>query len=68
MTCTHLQQLYQLCRDHQLKVGGTDLVRFVCEKCGEQEVCPSLLLEEYEAHEHEAGLDETSEDDSADEP
>ena len=54
MTCTHLQQLYQLCRDHQLKIGSTDLVRFVCEQCGEQEVCPSLLVEEYEAHEHES--------------
>jgi hypothetical protein len=53
MTCTHLQQLYQLCRDHNLKVGGTDLVRFICEQCGAQEVCPSLLLEEYEAQEHD---------------
>jgi len=59
MTCHHLQQLYQLCQDQQLKIGGSDLVRFVCEKCGEQEVCPSVLLEEYEAHEHEDETPET---------
>ena len=53
MTCKHLQQLYQLCRDHNLKVGGTDLVRFICEECGAQEVCPSLLMEEYEAQEEQ---------------
>jgi hypothetical protein len=53
MTCTHLHDLYQLCRDHQLKIAGSDLIRFVCEKCGEQEVCPSMLLDEYEAHEQE---------------
>ena len=33
-------------------------MRFVCEQCGEQEVCPSLLVEEYEAHEHESAEDD----------
>ena len=64
MTCTHLQQLYQLCRDHNLKVGGTDLVRFICEKCGAQEVCPSLLLEEYEAHEHDEAANADADQDN----
>jgi hypothetical protein len=64
MTCTHLHELYQLCRDHQLKVAGSDLVRFVCEKCGEQEVCPSVLMEEYEALEHEQSPDGEAASDS----
>lgn len=49
MTCSHLKKLYDLCVDEGLKIGGSDLVRFVCEQCGEQEVCPSVLMEEYEA-------------------
>jgi len=49
MTCVHLKKLYALCEKEQLKLGGADLVRIVCTQCGEQEVCPSMLLEEYEA-------------------
>ena len=49
MTCVHLKKLYALCEKEQLKLGGADLVRIVCMQCGEQEVCPSMLLEEYEA-------------------
>jgi len=48
MTCIHLRKLYQLCQDEQLRIGGADLVRFVCTQCGEQEVCPSRLLDEYQ--------------------
>jgi hypothetical protein len=48
MACQHLQQLFQLCHERQIRVGGSDLVRFVCQECGEQEVCPSVLMEEYE--------------------
>ena len=50
MTCTHLKELYSLCEKHNLKLTSTDLVRIVCTQCGEQEVCPSILMEEYEAH------------------
>jgi len=50
MTCTHLKQLYALCEKEQLKIGSADLVRIVCSQCGEEEVCPSMLMEEYEAH------------------
>ena len=49
MTCVHLKKLYSLCETEQLRIGGADLVRIVCTQCGEQEVCPSVLMEEYEA-------------------
>ena len=49
MTCIHLKKLYFLCETEQLRIGGADLVRIVCTQCGEQEVCPSILMEEYEA-------------------
>lgn len=46
MTCTHLQQLYKLCREYDLKLGGSDLIRVVCPQCGAQEVCPSNLMDQ----------------------
>jgi hypothetical protein len=49
MTCVHLRQLYELCRTHDLKLGGSDLVRLVCRQCNAQEVCPSVLMDEYDA-------------------
>jgi hypothetical protein len=49
MTCVHLRQLYKLCEDHDLKLSGSDLIRVVCNQCGEQEVCPSTLASEYDA-------------------
>ena len=51
MACVHLQQLYQLCQDHDLKLGGSDLIRVVCHQCGEQEVCPSALIDERDSKE-----------------
>jgi hypothetical protein len=51
MTCVHLQKLYQLCADHDLKLGGADLIHIVCKECGEKEVCPSGLMEECETDE-----------------
>lgn len=48
MTCIHLQQLYKLCQAQNLKLGGSDLIRVVCQQCGEQEVCPSTLMDEYD--------------------
>ena len=44
MACVHLQQLYDLCREHEIKLGGSDLIHLVCEQCGKQEVCPSMLV------------------------
>lgn len=49
MTCVHLQQLYRLCQEHDLKLTGPDLIRVVCHQCGEQEVCPSTFTDEYDA-------------------
>jgi hypothetical protein len=49
MACIHLQQLYELCHQLDLKVSGSDLVHIVCRQCGEQEVCPSTLMDEYDA-------------------
>lgn len=49
MTCIHLRKLYQLCQDEGLKLGGSDLIRIVCEQCGVQEVCPAVLVDEYDA-------------------
>lgn len=45
MACVHLQQLYQLCQQHQLRLSSSDLVHIVCDQCGKQEVCPSGLME-----------------------
>ena len=44
MACIHLQQLYDHCRAHEIKLGGSDLIHLVCEQCGKQEVCPSMLV------------------------
>jgi hypothetical protein len=49
MTCVHLQQLYKLCQDQELKLSGSDLIHVVCTKCGVQEVCPSTLTDEHDA-------------------
>lgn len=55
MACVHLQKLFDLCQEHELRfqLSGTDLVRIVCRECGEQEVCPSVLTDEYEARQTE---------------
>lgn len=49
MVCTHLSELYQLCEKHQLKLGGSDLIRLVCRQCDLEETCPSVLMDEYDA-------------------
>lgn len=67
MTCIHLQKLYKLCHEHDLKLGGSDLIRIVCRQCGEQEVCPSTLTDEYDAKQSQPVTDPTKKqaDDSA---
>lgn len=51
MTCQHLRQLYHFCKEQnlQLELGSSDLIRIVCHECGIQDVCPSMLTDEYEA-------------------
>ena len=49
MACVHLRQLFKLCQEHDIKLGGSDLIHVVCNQCGEQEVCPATLTDEYDA-------------------
>ena len=70
MTCVHLRQLYKLCAEHDLKLGGSDLIRVVCNQCGEQEVCPATLTDEYDAKQsqqvnHKGTTNEQQPEDSA---
>ena len=46
MVCEHLKQLYQLCLDQKIRLGGADLIHIVCQQCGRQDVCPSNLLDD----------------------
>ncbi len=70
MTCVHLRKLYQFCQTEEIKVSSADLVHFVCPQCGVQDVCPSVLLDEYEAthHESESPRDEAQEPSSTNSP
>ena len=57
MTCVHLKQLFQLCQDNNLRLSSADLVHVVCQQCGKEEVCPSVLMENYETtHVREEGV------------
>lgn len=49
MTCVHLRKLYQLCQEEDLRIGGSDLIRIVCQQCGVQDACPSLLMDDVES-------------------
>ncbi len=53
MPCKHLIELYDFCQTHNLKLSSTDLIRIVCPQCGVEDVCPSVLAEEYESKHHE---------------
>jgi hypothetical protein len=48
MVCVHLRALYDLCQTHQLKLGGSDLIRIVCTQCQQHDVCPSTIHEDGE--------------------
>ena len=63
MTCQHLKQLYNYCQTHNLRLSSTDLIRIVCPQCGVEEVCPSVLSEEYESKHHEPGSEQTEGED-----
>ncbi len=49
MVCSHLKKLYQLCESNQLRLSGSDLIRVVCKQCDQEEACPSVLMDEYDA-------------------
>lgn len=48
-TCVHLQQLVNLCETSQVRLSSSDLIHIVCKQCNQDEVCPSMLVEEYES-------------------
>lgn len=48
MSCRHLHQLFDVCREHSIKLSSTDLIRIVCRECGISEECPSMLCDEYD--------------------
>jgi hypothetical protein len=63
MSCVHLRQLYQLCQTSNIRITGADLVHMVCRECGVQDVCPAMLMEEYDAtHPDEAAAAEAGKD------
>ena len=49
MPCVHLKELYKLCQENEIKIGGLDVVRLVCKQCNVKDVCPSTLSDELEA-------------------
>ena len=63
MSCVHLKKLYALCADEGMKISSSDLIHFVCTQCGEQEVCPSMLLDQYEALHPEEAVETPGEQD-----
>jgi hypothetical protein len=65
MTCVHLQQLYRLCREHDLKLGSSDLIHIVCNQCGVQDVCPSMMTDEYDAKHPQPSVDAPAAPDEA---
>ena len=48
MACQDLKALYEMCRRNNLKLSSSDLIRITCPHCGVDEVCPSVLCEEYD--------------------
>lgn len=44
MACVHLNQLFQLCQESQLRLSSSDLIHIVCKQCEKEEVCPSALM------------------------
>lgn len=60
MTCVHLQQLYKLCQENELSFSTSDLVHIVCKQCDKEEVCPSVLLNEYQAKHPDTDVDDSS--------
>lgn len=65
MPCVHLRQLIQLCEENQVTMGGSDVIHLVCHQCGQQEVCPDMLMDEYDARQDEEHPPTEAEDRSA---
>lgn len=46
MVCEHLRQLYQLCLEQKIRLGGSELIHIVCGQCGHKDLCPSNLRDD----------------------
>ncbi|RMG36416.1 MAG: hypothetical protein D6725_10665 [Planctomycetota bacterium] len=44
MACEHLRELYRLCQEQKIRLGGLDLVHIVCTQCNKKDVCPTDLF------------------------
>ncbi len=66
MACVHLNQLYQLCRDSQVRLSSTDLIHIVCKQCEKVEVCPSVLFEEYDRDEPDDPIEKSTRNEKKD--
>lgn len=55
MVCEHLRQLYQLCLDQKIRLGGSDLIHIVCGQCGHKDLCPSNLRDDRDDNAEPAG-------------
>lgn len=60
MPCIHLKKLYQYCQDESVKISGAELLHIVCEQCGVQDVCPSMLIEHLEVKESQTTAEASS--------
>jgi len=66
MVCTHLKELYELCEQHQIRLGSSDLIRIVCKQCEQDETCPSVLIDEYDAQHPEEKSPQSAVDNPSD--
>ena len=48
MTCHHLRKLYEVCDQNNLRFSSSDLLHIVCKECDREEVCPSMLMGDFE--------------------
>ncbi|QDV20125.1 hypothetical protein Pan153_47960 [Gimesia panareensis] len=58
MVCTHLKELYRFCEENQLRLGSADLIHVICRQCEEEETCPSMLMDEYDAKHPDENADD----------
>ncbi len=65
MTCVHLQRLFQLCEENHLRFSSADLVHVVCDQCQRDEVCPSMLMDQFETKHPDADEIASTSSDSA---
>jgi hypothetical protein len=48
-SCKHLQEIVETCQRSGVKLSSTEVIRMVCPTCGTEEVCPTLLCDQYDA-------------------